>query len=407
MSQKIGILEKWQNPVILEEQEEPVFCVLGAGHGGLAMAGHLAIMGFEVRLYNRNPERLEPVQQQGGIEVRGEINGFGKIEIATTDIQSAIEGADVLMVVVPAYAHEFMAQVCAQYLSDGQIIVLNPGRTGGALEFDRILREKGVEAYVFLAETQTLIYASRVTEPGQVTIFRIKNSVPLATLPAYWVPDVLKVVGKAFPQFVPGDNVLKTSFNNIGAVFHPALTVLNAAWIEETQGDFEYYLEGASPSVTRVLEAIDAERIDVAAALGIRAYTAREWLYLAYDAVGKSLHEAIHANTGYCGIKAPEEIYHRYITEDVPMSLVPIASIGEMLGIETLTINSIIRLASILHQRDYWAEGRTVDKLGLEGLSIKEIRILAVQGILPTLGERISIPASLPEPVNFRGSSLR
>lgn len=395
----IGILEKWQNPVILEEQEEPVFCVLGAGHGGLAMAGHLAIMGFEVRLYNRSPERLEPIQLQGGIEVRGEVNGFGKIKIATTDIQSAIEGADVLMVVTPAYAHEFMAQVCAQYLSDGQIIVLNPGRTGGALEFDRILREKGVEAYVFLAETQTLIYASRVTEPGQVTIFRIKNSVPLATLPAYWVPDVLKVVGKAFPQFVPGDNVLKTSFNNIGAVFHPALTVLNAAWIEETQGDFEYYLEGASPSVARVLEAIDAERIAVAAALGIRAYTAREWLYLAYDAVGRSLHEAIHANTGYCGIKAPEEIYHRYITEDVPMSLVPIASIGEMLGIETLTIDSIIRLASILHQRDYWAEGRTVDKLGLEGLSIKEIRILAVQGLLPALGERMSIPASLPEPV--------
>ncbi len=29
------------------------FCVLGAGHGGLAMAGHLAIKGFTVNLYNR------------------------------------------------------------------------------------------------------------------------------------------------------------------------------------------------------------------------------------------------------------------------------------------------------------------------------------------------------------------
>jgi len=381
---------------ILEEQQKPVFCVLGAGHGGLAMAGHLSIMGFEVRLYNRSPERLEPIQLRGGIEVRGEVNGFGKIEIATTDIKSAIEGADVLMVVTPAYAHEFIARVCSPHLSDGQIIVLNPGRTGGALEFTRILREEGIKAYVFLAETQTLIYASRVTGPGQVTIFRIKNSIPLATLPAYWIPDVLEVVRKAFPQFVPGDNVLKTSFNNIGAVFHPALTVLNAAWIEETHGNFEYYLEGASPSVARVLEMIDAERVAVAAALGIQAYTAREWLYLAYDAAGRNLHEAIHANTGYRGIKAPEVIYHRYITEDVPMSLVPIASIGEMLGIETYTINSIIHLASILHQRDYWAEGRTVDKLGLEGLSIREIRILAVQGFLPTSKESMSIPVSLP-----------
>lgn len=386
MSQKGGILEKRQNPV---------FCVLGAGNGGLAMAGHLAIMGFEVRLYNRSPERLEPIQARGGIEVKGEVEGFGKIELATTDIQAAIEGADVLMVVAPAYAHEFIAQTCAYHLRDGQIVVLNPGRTGGVLEFARVLREKEIETYVFLAETQTLIYASRVTGPGQVTIFRIKNSVPLATLPTHWIPDVLGVIRQAFPQFIPGDNVLKTGLNNIGAVFHPALTILNVGWIEETHGDFEYYLEGASPSAARILEAIDAERVAVAAALGIRAHTAREWLYLAYNAAGEDLYSAIQANTGYCGIKAPEDIHHRYITEDVPMSLVPIASIGEMLRVPTPAINSIIHLASLMHQRDYWIEGRTVEKLGIEGLSVQEIRIFAVQGAFPIL-KRISVPASLP-----------
>jgi opine dehydrogenase len=385
-----------QNSMKALQPHLPVFCVLGAGHGGLAMAGHLALMGFEVRLYTRNPERLEPIQRQGGIEVKGKVTGFGAIPIATTDIKVAIDGADVLMVVVPAYGHEFIAQVCAHQLSDGQLIVLNPGRTGGTLEFAQILRKKEVETEVFLAETQTLIYASRVTAPGQVTIFGMKNSVPLATLPAYWIPDVLKVVRSAFPQFVPGGNVLNTSFDNIGAVFHPALTVLNAAWIEETHGDFEYYLNGVSPSVSLILEAIDAERVAVAAALGIRAHTAREWLYLAYDAAGRSLYEAIHANTGYSGIKSPEEIHHRYITEDVPMSLVPIASIGKMLGIETPSINAIIHLASLLHQRDYWSEGRTVDKLGLDGLSVKEIRLLAVQGMLP-MREEISMPASLPK----------
>ena len=37
---------------------KPKFCVLGAGNGGLAMAGHLAIMGFPVNLYNRSKKRL-------------------------------------------------------------------------------------------------------------------------------------------------------------------------------------------------------------------------------------------------------------------------------------------------------------------------------------------------------------
>jgi opine dehydrogenase len=217
-----------------------------------------------------------------------------------------------------------------------------------------------------------------MTNPGQVHIFGIKNSVPLATLPAYHIVDVLPMIHKAFPQFVPGDNVLKTSLDNIGAVFHPAITILNAARIEDTHGDFEYYVEGVTPAVATVLEAIDRERVEVASALGIRANTAREWLYLAYDAAGKTLFDAMRANTGYNGIKAPGTVNQRYITEDVPTSLVPIAAIGEMLGVQTPTMRAMIHLASVMHGVDYWAEGRTVDRLGIRGMSVKDIRFLVV-----------------------------
>jgi opine dehydrogenase len=172
--------------------------------------------------------------------------------------------------------------------------------------------------------------------------------------------------------------VLKTSLDNIGAVFHPAITILNAARIEDTHGDFEYYVEGVTPAVTQVLEAIDGERVAVASALGIRAHTAREWLYLAYDAAGKTLLDAMRANPGYAGIKATATMQHRYITEDVPASLVPIASIGEMLGVPTPTIRAMIQLASVMHGVDYWAEGRTVDRLGIKGMSLKDIRFLVV-----------------------------
>jgi len=354
------------------------FCVAGAGNGGLAMAGHLGVMGFRVSLYNRSSERLAGVRWHGGVEVEGEVQGFGPVEVATSDMAEALDGAAVVMVVTPATAHAGLARAMAPHLKDGQIVLLNPGRTGGALEVRQVLLEAQVQARPVVAEAQTFLYASRALNRHKAKIFKIKNEVPVATLPSYWIPDVLAVVRQAFPQFTAGGNVLATSLENIGAIFHPALTILNAGWIEETKGNFEYYLQGITPSVAKVLERIDAERLDVARAFGVRSVSAREWLYLSYDSPGRDLYEAIQHTTAYRGIKAPPSIDHRYIWEDIPMSLVPIVSLGALRGVPTPTTDMIIRLGSLLHDRDYAAEGRTAARLGLEGLSLREIhRIVA------------------------------
>lgn len=368
--------------VLKKDKKDLLFCILGAGHGGLAMAGHLAIKGFRVNLYNRGRRRILPVIHRGGIKVEGEVKGFGKIDLASTNMKECMEEADVLMVVVPALAHSFIAETCAPYLKENQIVLLNPGRTGGALEFYNVLKKKELKKLPFIAEAQTFLYASRALGPAHAKIFSIKNSIPLATLPAYWIPGVQKIINRAFPQFIPGDNIFKTSFDNIGAIFHPALTILNAGWIEDTHGDFEYYIQGASESVARTLEKLDKERMAVAAALGIKALSARAWLYTAYSATGKDLYEAIHDNPGYLGINAPDRLHHRYVDEDVPMSLVPIASLGEMLKVETPTIRAVIHIASIMRGIDFWEIGRTVEKLGIKGMSIKGIRLLAVTGEL-------------------------
>jgi opine dehydrogenase len=366
-------------------KKKPVFAVLGAGHGGLAMAGYLALSGFETRLFNRTAARLEPIRRRGAIEVIAhdgeEIpRGTGPLKLATSDMKEAISGADIILLVVPATGHAPLAEAMAPHLADGQIVVLNPGRTGGALEVHHIFREKSVDADVIIAEAQTFLYASRAVNPAQVQIFRVKNSVPVAAIPAYRTPEVIKALSAAFTQFIPGDNVIKTGMDNIGAVFHPAVTVLNSARIESTRGDFEYYVDGITPSVAKLLEEIDRERVAVGAAMGFNCMTAREWLYIAYDAVGETLHDAIHANRGYYGIKAPPHLHQRYITEDVPMSLVPIASIGEMLGSPCPAICSIIHMANIMHDCDYWETGRTVEKLGLAGLGLQQIRQLVLEG---------------------------
>jgi len=355
----------------------PPIAVIGAGHGGLAMAGHLSIMGNTVHLYNRGEERIWGVKSTGGIEVEGEINGFGQIAIATNSIEEAISGAELIMVVVPAIAHKWVAEQIGPFLKDGQIIVLNPGRTIGALEFRQVLHRTGITADVIISETQTFIYASRVVGPGHVHIFGIKHSIPVASVRAHLIPVVIKKLRQFYPQFVPGDNIFKTSFDNIGSIFHPALCILNAGWIEDDI-DFKFYHQGSTESVARVLESADNERINVAEALGIRAISAHQWFYMAYGTTGNSLYEAMRKNPGYREILAPKTLKMRYIEEDVPYSLVPIASIGNMFGVPTPTINSLIHFASILNQQDYFKNGRTVEGLGIETLSLRELRLLAI-----------------------------
>ncbi|MDH7604855.1 MAG: NAD/NADP octopine/nopaline dehydrogenase family protein, partial [Melioribacter sp.] len=92
----------------------------------------------------------------------------------------------------------------------------------------------------------------------------------------------------------------------------------------------------------------------------------------------ENLYGAMKANPGYRGIKAPNRLNMRYITEDVPMSLVPISSVGKKFGVQTPTIDAIIHLASILTQTDYWKEGRTVERLNIQNMTLKELRLLAI-----------------------------
>lgn len=350
------------------------------------MAAYLALQGKKVTLFNRTYEHVKMIDARGGIELEsneGNIRGFGKLKAVTADMKIALTEAQVIMVVVPSSAHRDIARLTAPHLKDGQILILNPGRTCGAIEFVHVLEGCNCTADVTIAETETFIYASRSDGPAQARIFRTKNAVPLAALPANRTQRVLDAINDVYPEFIDGINVLNTGMNNMGAIFHPALTILNAGRIESTLGDFQFYIDGVTPSVARVLEALDRERVTVAASIGIRARTAREWLTAAYNVTGDNLMEAIHNQTGYFGINAPSTLNHRYIFEDIPMSLVPLASLGRRFGVSVRGMDSMIRLACIIHQTDYWRRGRVTEKLGIDDYSSIELLNYVNEGIKP------------------------
>ena len=279
------------------------------------------------------------------------------------------------MITAPSFAHKSIAENMAPHLTDGQIILLNPGRTAGALEVDRIIRETRGDIDVLVAEAQTLVYACRITGKAEVTIFKVKDELSLAALPAGRNSEVLKIIEPFYPQFKPAGSVLETSLLNIGALFHPTPALLNIGRIE-AGNDFEYYMDGITPIIGRFIEKLDAERMQIAEKMGVPTISVKEWLNECYDidfTSETSLFQMIQNNKGYRGIQAPKDPYYRYITEDVPMSLVPLAELGKFADVSTPLMDSIITLASELHGTDYRKKGRSLESLGIAGLTIEEL----------------------------------
>lgn len=360
-------------------RRELTYCVIGAGNGGLAMAGYLSMLGYKVNLYNRTVEKILPLMKDPTIYITGEENGFGVLNKVTGNMEEAIKDVDIIMVTIPAIGHRDIAKEMAPYLKDGQIIVLNPGRTGGALEvYETLLRERK-KNNIIVAEAQTFIYATRSIKVTHSHIFKSKKEVLLAAIPATKTNHVLELLNEAYPQFISAKDILETSINNYGAIFHPAPTLLNSGHIERCI-PFEYYTEGITPSIGNFLEKLDRERMELGRYLQVDTVSAMDWLYESYGAKGDSIYEAVQKNPAYQGLQAPQGLYIRYIYEDVPYSLVPMESMAQCIGLETPAISSIINIAQLMTNRDFREEGRTADRLGLEGLSITEMHMLARKG---------------------------
>lgn len=352
--------------------------VLGAGHGGCAFSGHLAMKGFKVGLYE-HPEfkqNIEEVKKRGGVELIGAVEGFGKLSQATVDIKDVISGADVVMVAVPAFAQSIFMELALPYLEDGQIVVFNPDNFASFV-FREILKNRGVKRDIKVAGTASLLYACRRAAPAKVNVFAVKNTMPVAALPAADTNSVVGLLKELFPEFTPAKNVLEMGFGNMNMIIHCPTAVLNAGRIEDTKGDFMFYWQGMSESVCRVMEKMDEERVKVGEKLGLKVLSTHDTLKQFYrsEKAGVDLHDfLIHTRVhGGRGPDAPADLYHRYLSEDVPCGLVPVSSFGKLVNVPTPAVDSIILLASIMNKADYFKDGRTVERMGLSGRSGKEI----------------------------------
>jgi opine dehydrogenase len=346
------------------------FTIIGAGNGGQSMAAHLTLLGQEVVLYDIQAELINKIKDYGGIKAEGVFEGFAAVH-ATTDLELAMSEPEVIMVTTTGTAHKHVARSIAPYLKDGQIIMIFPGYWG-ALEFRNIFSELGMSKDVYVAETESLIYTCRYIEPGHVRVRKVKESLEFATLPASDAEFVKEKLKNVYPQLVPTDSVLTTTLNNVNPIFHVPILLLNTGRIE-SEGDFYFYPEGATPSVVNLMEELEKERLEIGKSLNINLSTCLELLNRFYDVEETTLYEGLQKNPAYQTGKAPTTLNYRYIYEDIPYGLYPIVKLGEKLGVKTPTANLLIDLASLIRKENLRANGLELSDLGLADKTPEEI----------------------------------
>jgi opine dehydrogenase len=354
--------------------------VLGSGNGGCAVAFDCAAHGHQVNLFDfeRFPENIKAVQNTGGIHCEGVLEGFQPLASAGHEIEKALDGADIIYAVGPAYSTKPFAQACKPYLKQGQVVIVCPSSCGGSIEFKNGAGLPLREETIVVAETSTLPYAVRLLEPARIRIFnKLKGGLFLAAVPAQNTPDVLEQVRDVYSTMSPAKNILQTSLQNGNPVIHPTITLMNVALIERTKGDFDFYHEGVTPAVGRLIEAVDKERIAIGKKLGVEVIPDPELGVMQGYMLEATYDSGFNTAPGFAGVKAQRSLDYRYFNEDVGYGLVFLQKLGEQIGVATPLMSAVITLASLLMNRDYLGEARrTMETLGLSNLTAKELQNL-------------------------------
>jgi len=372
--------------------------IVGAGNAGQTHAFHLTTKGHEICLYEhpdfakaldaikQNGNKIEALAEfkKGDLTIKSAISGTAQIAKVTTDIKEAMDWSEVIIMPVPAFAQVNVFKQMMPHLRGGHLITILPGNDA-SLIFAKLLREAGIKKDVVFCEGASIPYACRIVGPAQIFIGGMKDAFEFGVFPANRTADAAKEMKEILPlELDIKQNVIEVHFNNLNVIAHPATATLNMGAFESRGGEFYFYKEGMSESVSKVQQKIDDERLAIGAKFGFKLQSFLELIKLWYHIDAKTIHEfsqvtPIHNAFGH---DAPKSAKERYIAEDTPFILVPFHEFGELAGVPHPAIRSIIDIDNIYNDTDYFANGRTLAVMGLAGMSIKDILEYAKTGEL-------------------------
>ncbi|MER1966365.1 NAD/NADP octopine/nopaline dehydrogenase family protein [Castellaniella sp. GW247-6E4] len=350
------------------------WCIIGAGMGGKGLVAELGTAGIRLHVHDIDEMQIAGMREAGGLHVEGRDANFAPTALATTDLAAAVQGTSVILISTYGNAHPAVARMLAPLLVDGQTIVLIQGHFAGSLAFRAALDAAGCRANVNVGDMDAYPYMLTVKAPDRVLMTSTKEAWSLAAYPASSSTAIMDRIGSAFPGMRAAPNLLHTAFNDLGGLFHVAGMITNVAMVE-TPGAYNFYANNMVPSVCRLIEKLDQERVAAAQAYSVVVPNVRDWLVETYALQHPTLEQSLQemAVTHYRYAPAPKSLSHRYLVQDVACDLVPMAELSRAAGISTPAMDAAIGMANALTGRDFIAEGRNMQSLGLEGKSVEEI----------------------------------
>jgi opine dehydrogenase len=322
--------------------------------------------GHDVWFWRRDGAAFAPVLDTGTITVTDH-RGRRDVRIAhpTLSLAEAVSAADILLIPLPATAQAGLAAELAPHLRDGQVVFLPPG-TLGSIVFAQAARAVGNGADVSFAETGTLPYLVRKHGPAAITISVYATRLPTGVFPAKNRDHALGALTQLYPAIEPIADALSGALMNAGAIIHAPLILMNAGPLEHFDA-WDIHNEGTQPSIRRVTDALDRERIALRVALGYPAphfpladHYATEgdtWMY------GRGAHARL-TDSGDWREKI-DLLSHRYMREDTALGLTLLMSVGRWAGQPMPIASGLVAIASAVTGDDLYAGGRTLEALGL------------------------------------------
>jgi opine dehydrogenase len=397
-------------------KEKPI-AVLGAGAVGKAVASDCALAGAKVRICDLPPfaEKTLFGAKDRGITLYGqqlnlygfERSGRATFDRVTTRVAEAVEGAGLVILTTPSIGHRPFFEQLVPALEDGMFVHIIPDNYGTLL-LRKLMREAGCKKKVVIGGWSSAPYGCRVDIKGGVVMPRIRAYYRAITLRGASLPGTDQDEFLASSRFigafdaitggdgaVGGNTVMDIGFSNVNPVLHCPGVILGVGVMEnwgviygDEKTDFSIYSHAYCPSISRVQYAFYQEQCRLAEAMGvgIQPYDKEDFFsrenvlgleYMGPDyKIPFEAHDTIQYGTG------PFTIQNRYITEDIPVGCHVYHELGKKFGVPTPTVDSLINLAGIMAETDFYATGYTLDYLGIGHLDKAEMLNYLNEGVI-------------------------
>ena len=345
--------------------------VLGGGNVAFATAAELSKSGISVNLFELPAfeHEVHGIVERGGIEYSGVIGeGFVKLNMVTTDIEKALKNIDLILLTAPVFAHEFFVDTCLPYLEDGQVFLTETAYFA-CLRFAKKIKQTGRQ--VTVAEMNQSPYTCAKKSPSHVFIDAKRNEAFIAAIPgAADIMDKLGPLTYVYQGLAQVPNVMKTSLDNMNWIAHPPITLLHRGLIERSEDFYLPLREALPPSVIRLMEALERDRIELGRAFGIDLLPIKH----TFERGGDTLEDALRHSTEFDTFGYDYKNGScKYLEEDLLYALPAIVSIADQTGVPVPAMSALLKLYSIIDDTDYRSKGLNVKKMGIDGMNLTEI----------------------------------